>query len=166
MVCCQKFAAAGSGSALDSKYILFHNSKDSFRVSLNISVLQPLPDPSVPVSLVGPILTFLDLPCQCGVLLRLSLLLHKVIVTTPGHTEKLTHDRYRVFVPVTIDYRILYLWPHFLSVDCRKSRSSLFSIRRRSTSFCRSCLGTCPSLRGRPLGRGTFPDASLRSLRR
>jgi hypothetical protein len=36
---------------------------------------------------------------------------------------------------VTEDYCILCLWPHFLSVDCRKSRNSLFSIRSRSTSL-------------------------------
>ena len=29
---------------------------------------------------------------------------------------------------MTVDNCILYLWPHFLSADCRKSRSSLFSM--------------------------------------
>ena len=56
-----------------------------------------------------------------------------------------------------IDDCILYLLPHILSTHCRKSRNNLFSIRNRSTSFCISCFGGCPSFRGRPFGFGDLP---------
>ena len=84
-------------------------------------------------------------------MLRLSDSFYKIIVTAAGHTEESAHDGYRILVSVTIDHCIFYLWPHFLSVERRKSRNSLFSIRSRSTSFCISCFGGCPSFRGRPL---------------
>ena len=90
-------------------------------------------------------------------MLWLSLPLHKVVVATTGYFKELTHNRYRILVPVTIYYCILYLWPHILSADCRKSRNNLFSIRSRSSSFCTSCLGGWPSLRGRPLALGSLP---------
>lgn len=77
---------------------------------------------------------------------------YKGIVSTSGHTEEFAHDRYRVLVPVTIDNGILYLCPHFLSMDCRKSRNNLFSILSRFTSVSMFCLGGCPSFLGRPFG--------------
>ena len=88
---------------------------------------------------------------------RLTQPLHKVVVTATGYSKELAHDRYRILVPVTINYCIFYLWPHILSVDCRKSRNNLFSIRSRSNSFCASCLGGWPSLRGRPFALGSLP---------
>ena len=47
---------------LRQQAVLFHDSEDSFWVSLNISVFQPLPDTSVAISPVGLILTFLYFP--------------------------------------------------------------------------------------------------------
>ena len=74
-------------------------------------------------------------------MLRLVYLLYEVVITTSGYTEKLAHNSYWILTPVTMDDCILYLSPHILSVECRKSRNSLFSIRSRSSSFCISCLG-------------------------
>lgn len=85
---------------------------------------------------------------------------NKVIVTTPGYSKEFAHDGYRVLTPVTIDDCILYLWPHFLSMDCRKSRSNLFSIRNCFSSVSGFCLGGCPSFRGRPLGLLACPARS------
>ena len=50
---------------------------------------------------------------------------------------------------------ILYFWPHFLSVDCRKSRSNLFSMRSLFNSVSIFCLGGVPSFLGRPFGFGS-----------
>lgn len=63
---------------------------------------------------------------------------------------------------MTVDYRIFCLRPHFLSVDCRKSRSNLFSILSRCSSFSMFCLGGCPSFRGLPLGLGAILLSRLR----
>ena len=58
--------------------------------------------------------------------------------------------------------------PHFLPVNCRKSRNNLFSILSRWISC--ACSATTSlggaSLRGRPLGRGIIPAAIFSSLRR
>ena len=51
------------------------------------------------------------------------------------HSEKLTHHGYGIFLPVPVDNSVFCPWPHFLSVDCRKSRSNSFSIRNRLFSY-------------------------------
>ena len=84
--------------------------------------------PSVPICLVHRFLTFCYLSGQICIQLRQAKPFHILIVTTSGYLKEFTHNRHRVFVPVTIDNRILYLWSHFLSTDCRKSRNNLFSI--------------------------------------
>ena len=145
--------------------IFLHYSKYSFRISFDISISQPFPNPSVTICLICLALTLFYLFCQLSVMLRLALSLHKVVVTAAGYSEEPAHNRYRILAPVTINYRIFYLWPHILSMDCRKSRISLFSIRSRSSSFWVSSLGGNPSLRGRPLALGTIPCFSI-SLRR
>lgn len=68
-------------------------------------------------------------------MLCLSEPLNKVVVATSGYTEELAHNRHGVFTAVTIDNRIFYFGPHFLPVNCRKSRSRLFSISSRAISF-------------------------------
>ena len=52
----------------------------------------------------------------------------KAVVTTSGYPEEFAHNRYWVFSPVTVNDGVLCLWPHFLSVDCRKSCSNFTSI--------------------------------------
>lgn len=64
---------------------------------------------------------------------------YKIIVAAPGYAKKLTHNRYRIFFPVPIDDCILDLRPHFLSVDCRKSRNNSTSILSRLFSYLYSC---------------------------
>ena len=92
--------------------IFFHNSQYCFRISFNIFILPPFPDPSVFVSLVC---LFSDiLLSSFYIVLRPLQTLRKVIVTTARYTEKLTHNSYRIFTSVTVDYRILYFWPRFL----------------------------------------------------
>ena len=116
---------------LRQQTVLFHDSQHSFRISVNISGLQPLPDPSVTISFICFTLAFLNLRCQVSIRFRSIQSFHKIIVATSGYLKKLTHDWYRILVPMTVDNCILYLRPHFLSANCRKSRSSLFSMRSR-----------------------------------
>ena len=59
---------------------------------------------------------------------------------------------------MTVDNCILYLWPHFLSMDCRKSRSSLFSICNLAISCSYSDLLSNGYLRGRPFGFSAIPS--------
>ena len=110
------------------KAVFLHDSKHCFWISINISVFLPFPYSSITMSPVILFLTFFYLSGQFCILHRLSLSFYKVVVTTLGHTEKFTHDRYRVFVLVTIEDSILHLRPHIFSVDCRKSHKNIFSI--------------------------------------
>ena len=95
---------------------------------MDIFAVQPYPNPSIPIGFIRDLLTLPYLFSKFGIMFRSSKPLHKGIVTATGHLEEFAHDRYRVFVPVTIDYMEFYLRPHFLSVNCRKSRNNLFSI--------------------------------------
>ena len=63
---------------------------------------------------------------------------------------------------------IFYSRPHFLPVNCRKSRSNWFSIFSRLISY--ACFATrsrgTASLRGRPLGQGVTPAIIFSSFLR
>ena len=66
---------------------------------------------------------------------------------------------------MTIDNSIFYFWPHILSVDCRKSRSNLFSILNFAISCWYSSVVVNGRTLGRPLGLGGIPAASFFCLR-
>ena len=61
--------------------------------------------------------------------------MNESIVSTSGYSKKIAHNGHRIFFPMTVDNRVLYLRPHFLSVDCRKSRNNSFSIFSRLFSY-------------------------------
>lgn len=130
-----------------------------------LPVFQPQPDPSVTISIVGRALTYANFISQFYILLRLVCPLHEIVVSTPGDFKKLAHNRYWVLVAMTMDNSILCFWPHFPSMDCRKSRNSLFSIHKRSSFFCAFCRGGWPSFRGCPFGRSSFSMAIFRCSR-
>lgn len=78
----------------------------------------------------------------------------KAVVTTSGYPEEFAHNRYWVFSPVTVNDGVLCLWPHFLSVDCRKSCINFTSILSRLFSYLYSCsvfAGFLPRNFGAPL---------------
>lgn len=77
--------------------ILFHNFEYCLRVSLDISIPQPLSNLSVAIGGISLILTFFYSLCYVWILLRSSQLLYKVIVTTAGYFEKLTHNSYCIY---------------------------------------------------------------------
>lgn len=59
----------------------------------------------------------------------------KVIIAASGYPKEGTHGRYGVVLPVQMDDIVFDVWPHFLSVNRRKSRSSWFSIFNRLISY-------------------------------
>ena len=86
-------------------------------MSLNISVFQPLPDPTVTVGFICLVLTLLYFLCQLCITLGLPNPSYKVIVAAPGYLKKSAHNGYRILVPVTIDNCVLYFRPHILSAS-------------------------------------------------
>ena len=84
-------------------------------------------------------------------MLCLSDSLHIIIVTASGYTKELAHNRYWIHVPVLVDNCVFGFRPHFLSVNCRKSRSSLFSISSLAISLSYSSAVVNGRVRGRPL---------------
>ena len=71
----------------------------------------------------------------------------------------------RVLVPVSIDHVVFCFWPHFLSVNCRKSRSSWFSICSLAISFSYSSVLLNGRFLGRPFGLGGIPVVVLAVFR-
>lgn len=76
----------------------------------------------------------------------------KIIISASGYLKEATHDGYRIFISVPVDYRIFCPWSHFLSVECRKSRNSSFSIFSRLFSYLYSA-SVFAGLRPRVFGR-------------
>ena len=109
--------------------------------------LEPPPHPPVAVCAVAMPLAFFYVSSQFLVPIWLSLPPYKAVIPTPGYLKELTHHCYRILKPVTVDNMIFYARSHFLPMDCRKSRSSLFSIRSRSNS-----VGFPDAAAGRPSG--------------
>ena len=77
--------------------------------------------------------------CQVCISFRPAQSANKIIVSTSRYSKKFAHDRYWIFCAVTIDDSVFCLCPHFLSVDCRKSRNNAFSIFKRLFSYLYSC---------------------------
>ena len=86
-----------------------------------------------------------------------------IIVAAARHTKETAHSRHWITILVHVNDLVLYSRPHFLPVNCRKSRSNLFSSFRRLISYvCSATISLCTaSLRGRPWGRGDIPAASF-----
>ena len=77
-----------------------------------------------------------------------------ILFTAVLHPKEFAHNRYWIFFPVTVDDGVFCLWPHFLSVDCRKSCSNFTSILSRLFSYLYSCsvfAGFLPRNFGAPL---------------
>ena len=64
----------------------------------------------------------------------LSKAVHIVIVAAAGDAKETAPGGYWIASPVHTDNLVFGSWPHFLPVNCRKSRKSLFSVRSRSSS--------------------------------
>src|SRR5699024_8965547 len=147
--------------------VCFHKSEDSFRISVTAVFVQPQMHPAIAVCIFAPLLLPGDLVYNRLIWVRTVQIVCVGVVPTPGNAKELAHPANRILLSMTIDYRIFCSSSHSLSVDRRKSRSSSFSIFRRSISYLYSAMlgsRTSPFL-GRPLGFGGTPAASFRCFR-
>mgnify|MGYP005780233899 CR=1 FL=1 len=109
--------------------VFFHDPQHRFGIAKYILAFQPQPHPPVAIG------TEAAFPLLCNefrkscVLLRSAKALDKTIIAASGYTKKRTHDGYWIFLPVSIYDVVFCPRPHFLPMNCRKSRSSLFSMR-------------------------------------
>ena len=75
------------------------------------------------------------------------------------YSEELVHLDNGITIAIYMDYLVFYSWPHIFSVNCRKSRSKLFSLFKRLIS--RACSATTllgiEVFREQPLGLGIIP---------
>ena len=130
--------------------ILFHDSQHRFRIFMNILLLQPQPYSPVSVGFAASLLAVADDFSQIGVIIFTSQLFHIVVVATSGYTKERTHLADWILTSVHINYMVLCPCPHFLSSSPRKSRSSSFSIFRRSISCSYSSICVNARFRGLP----------------
>ena len=152
---------------LRQQSVCFHKSEDSFRIPVTAVFVQPQMHPAIAICIFAPLLLPGDLVYNRLIWVRTVQIVCVGVVPTPGNAKELAHPANRILLSMTIDYRIFYSSSHSLSVDRRKSRSSSFSIFRRSISYLYSAMlgsRTSPFL-GRPLGFGGTPAASFRCFR-
>ena len=139
--------------------------EDGFRIVVDPHIsFQPLPHPSVAVGMKAFDLLLPDCLGKGSILFRMLHPLYKAVIAASGHCKELAHDEYWILFSMTVNHRVLCLRAHFLSVDRRKSRSSLFSMRSYRISLACSAaisLGKASFL-GRPLGRERIPDSCFR----
>ena len=86
------------------------------------------------------------------------------IVSAAGDLKHLTHRLHAVLAAESLDHPILQL--HLLPTSDRKFRKSSTCIRSCTISLFRFTSSLAGSLRGRPLGRGMYPFAIIRSFLR
>ena len=73
--------------------------------------------------------------CKSRVFLRPAQSMDKIIISASGYLKEAAHDGYWIFVSMPMDHCVFCSWPHFLSMERRKSRNSSFSIFSRLFSF-------------------------------
>ena len=106
------------------KIIFLHNPQPRFRVAKNVMAFKPQPHPPVSVGTQAALPLLCDEPRKSCVLLRLAKAMNKGIVAASGYCKEFAHDCYGILCFVAINDMILYLYPHFLPAQRRKSRSS------------------------------------------
>ena len=116
---------------LGQQIIFLHDPQHGFRIAEDILSFQPQPHPPVAVGAEAAFPLLCDEPRQSCILFRLTQAMDESIVAASGYCEEFAHDGHGILCSVTIDDLIFYPWSHFLPVQRRKSRSSLFSIRSR-----------------------------------
>ena len=145
------------------KTVLFHKSKDCLCVLVTTIFVQPELHPAIAIGVFALLLLLCDLVYDRLIWVWTVQMPNVGIIPASGNAKELAHPANGIFLPMAVNHRILCLGSHFLPVDCRKSRSSLFSIFNRSISYLYSAiLGSRISpFRGRPLGLGAIPAASF-----
>ena len=136
--------------------VFLHDTQDGLGIIVDASFLQHQPHPPIAIRAETVLSLFCDDFCKNSVFLRSVQTMDEIIVSTSGYLKEATHNGYRIFVSVTVDYGIFCSWPHFLPVECRKSRNNSFSILSRLFSYLYSA-SVFAGLRPRVFGRtGSF----------
>ena len=99
------------------------------------SLFQDEPHSAISISLEAFLLFLRNYFCQFGVLFNLTLSIQKVVVSTSGYLKELAHHRNGILVTALHNDFVFDRWPHFLPANCRKFRSSWFSIFSRLISY-------------------------------
>ena len=141
---------------LRKQTVFLHDTQDSLGIAVNASLLQLQPHPAVAIRTKAALSLFHDDFCKGRVFLRPVQTMDEIIVSASGYLKKATHNGYRIFISVPVDYGIFCPWPHFLPVERRKSRNSSFSNFSRLFSYLYSA-SIFAGLRPRAFGRtGSF----------
>ena len=114
------------------KTVLFHKSKDCLCVLVTTIFVQPELHPAIAIGVFALLLLLCDLVYDRLIWVWTVQMPNVGIIPASGNAKELAHPANGIFLPMAVNHRILCLGSHFLPVDCRKSRSSLFSIFNRS----------------------------------
>ena len=143
---------------------LSHQAQNRFKVHFFPGLaLDPAPNAANAIGLFALFLTFHNQIRQPLVLRSPFLPLSPCIISASTHLEDLAHGLDAVLPAEAFDDSILQL--HLLPAPDRKFRSNSTCIRSFTSSLCCLTSSLAASLRGRPLGRGTYPAVTIRSFR-
>ena len=141
---------------LRKQTIFLHDTQDGLGITVDASLLQHQSHSAVAIRTKAALSLFRDDFCKGRVFLRPAQTMDEIIVSAAGYLKEATHNGYRIFVSVPVDYCVFCPWPHFLPVERRKSRNSSFSIFSRLFSYLYSA-SVFAGLRPRAFGRtGSF----------
>ena len=141
--------------------VFLHDTKDGLGIAVNPFLLQYHPHPAVAIRAKAALPLFCNDFCKDCIFLRSTQTMDEIIVSASGYLKEATHDGYRIFISVPVDHSIFCPWSHFLSVECRKSRNSSFSIFSRLFSYLYSA-SVFAGLRPRVFGRtGSFSQLQM-----
>ena len=123
---------------------------------MNTLLLQHQPHPAVAICTKAALSLLRDDFCKSRVFLRPAQSMDEIIISASRYLKEATHNGYRIFVSVPVDYGVFCPWPHFLPMERRKSRNNSFSIFSRLFSYLYSA-SVFAGFRPRILGRtGSF----------
>ena len=144
--------------------MLLHDPQHGFGITEDIPAFRPWPHPPVAIGAEAALSLLGNDFCKSCVLPRSAKALDKLIIAAPEYFKEFAHNCYWILCSVPIDDVAFYPRHHFLPMNRRKSRSSLFSMRSYRISLACSAaisLGKASFL-GRPLGRERIPDSCFR----
>ena len=120
---------------LGQQTVFLHNPQDGLGIAVDAALLQHQPHPAVAIGTKAAFLLLRDDFCKSRVFLRPAQSMDKIIISASGYLKEAAHDGYWIFVSMPMDHCVFCSWPHFLSMERRKSRNSSFSIFSRLFSF-------------------------------
>src|SRR5699024_9924467 len=112
----------------------FHKSENCFRIPVTTAFVQPKMHPAIAVCIFTLLLLLGNPVYDCLVWIWTVQLMNVSVIPTPGNAKELAHPVNWIFVLMAMNHHIFCPCSHSLSMNCRKSRSSSFSIFRRSFS--------------------------------